>query len=583
MIILITTSPPYVASQLPFLASFSVYSVGQIPVFSSSDFRPALSRSFVGLVGTLLFLVSLALTGCSPRETNVDRGTRDQVLHRGIGSSPGDLDPHLATSVTDYHVLSALFEGLVGEDPRDLSPAPGVAERWDVSPDDLTYTFHLRADARWSNGDPVTATDFLRSWQRVLTPSFAADYANLLYIVQNAEAYHAGRETDFTAVGFAAPDSRTVRITLEYPAPYFLSLLQHWMWFPVHLDSIAALGPTARRGTAWARHGTLISNGPFTLTRWDSGQRLIVEKSPTYWDAVTVRLNAIHFYPIDSVEAEERAFRSGQLHLTDAMPVSKIDTYRENDPHLIRIDPYLGTYFFRFNTARPFLNDPQVRQALTFAVDRTAIVETILRGAQLPAVAYVPPDTGGYTPAHLPPADFDTARARLAAAGYPGGEGAPSVELLFNTSENHRLIAEAVQEMWRRELGLTVTLVNMEFRTTLDARRTGAYQILRSAWIGDYADPASFLDVFRGNSGNNYTSWSSTAYDQLLFAADRTADPARRHALLREAETILLNEAPILPLYHYTQVYLIHPAVRGWRSNLLARHPYKHVWLEPAD
>ena len=548
--------------------------------------NPRKLRRFSGDVlrvisGAAIVLICFCGSSCSSRESNVEKGNREQVLHRGIGPSLADLDPHLATGTTDYIVLSALFEGLVAEDPVDLHPVPGVAERWEVSADGLVYTFYLRANAKWSNGDPVTAADFLGSWQRVLTPSFAADYANLLYVVRGAQAFHQGQLKDFSAVGFSAPDPRVVRITLEQPTPYFLSLLQHWMWYPVHLKSISAIGSPYSRGTAWARPGKLVGNGPFTLQTWESGQRIVVAKSPTYWDADAVKLQAINFYPYESVDAEERAFRAGQLHLTEAMPVAKIDRYRDDEPELLRIDPYLGTYFYRLNTARPFLNDPKIRQALNLAVDRASIVENILQGAQSVAGSLVPPGTGGYTPPSPLHTDFDAARALLVEAGYPGGNGAPTIELLFNSSENHRLIAEAIQEMWRRELGLDVALLNMEFKTTLEARRVGNYQVLRSSWIADYADPSSFLDVWRSSSSNNYTGWSSPAYDKLLFEAERLTDPAARFDRLQRAETLLLGEAPILPIYHYTHVFLIRPSVLGWHPTLLDHHPYKFVSLQP--
>lgn len=533
------------------------------------------------LAGLLLLLgAGGALSGCFNRETNVSAGNRDGILHRGIGPAPAHLDPHLATSLSEYHVIAALFEGLVAPDPTNGNPAPGVAQHWDVSPDGLTHTFRLRANARWSNGDPVTARDFLRSWQRLLTPALGADYAHLLFVVAGAEDYHQGRETDFARVGFSAPDDRTVRISLAHPTPYFLSLLQHWAWFPVHVDSIAAYGSPTDRATAWARPGRLVGNGPFTLTSWSGGQRLIATRASTYWDATTVRLQAIHFHPIDSVEAEERAFRAGQLHLTEALPVTRIDHYREHAPELLRIDPYLGTYFYRINVARPFLNAAAVRRALALALDRQAIVTTLLRGGQTPAWSFVPPGLEGYQPPAAHRTDFAAARAELAAAGYPGGRGAPRIELLFNTSENHRVIAEAIQEMWRRELGLEVSLVNMEFRSTLQARRAGDYQILRSAWIADYPDPASFLDIWRTQSGNNYTGWNSPAYDRLLFEAARTGDTTRRASLLAQAEALLLREAPIIPIYHYTHVYLRRPEVRGWHPHPLDQRAYKHVWLE---
>jgi oligopeptide transport system substrate-binding protein len=513
------------------------------------------------------------------RETNVQRGDRDQVLHRGIGAELPDLDPHLATGTSEYNVLSALLEGLVGEDPIDLHPVPGVAENWEISPDGLVYTFHLRTNARWSDGAPVTATDFIASFRRMLLPAFGARYATMLYPVLNAEAYHLGRLADFRQVGFTALDERTLRITLGYPTPYFLSMLSHPAWLPVPVATIARYGPVDRPGNSWARPGRFVGNGPFVLTTWRRNQVIIVEKSPTYWDAARVRLHAIHFYPIDSLDAEERAFRAGQIHLTEALPPARIDAYRRDQPQLLRIDPYLGTYFYRLNVARPFLNEPRVRRALALAVDREAVVEHILRGGQLPAHAFTPPGMANYTPPPGIATDFAEARRLLGEAGYPGGQGLPPFELLFNTSEGHQLIAEAIQEMWRRELGVEVHLVNQELKSTLDARQTGEYQILRSVWIGDYTDPTSFLGVWTSGSGNNYTGWSSADYDRLLDEAARTADPAARNAVLQRAEILLLKAAPIIPIYYYAHIFLIRPSVHGWHPTLLDHHPYKYVWL----
>jgi oligopeptide transport system substrate-binding protein len=526
-----------------------------------------------------LFAAILAFSGCAKHETPVARGNRDQVLLRGIGPEPASLDPHLATQAADYSVLSALFEGLVAEDPVDLHPVPGVAERWDLSPDGLTYTFHLRANARWSNGDPVTAQDFAASWRRVLTPSLAAENAYLLYIVRGAEAFHRGQSTDFASVGIAAPDALTFVVTLAHPAPYFLSMLNHPVWFPVHVPTIEKNGPAAQRGNPWARPGSLVGNGPFVLREWRAGQRIVVARSPTYWDAAAVRLSEIDFYPF-TVDAEERAFRAGQLHVTDALPPAKIDAYRRDAPRLLRIDPLLGTYFYRLNIARPPLNDVRVRRALSLAVDRQAIVEKILRGDQLPASAFTPPGMAGYTPSAGLATDFAMARRLLAAAGFPGGNGLPPLELLFNSSESHRAIAEAVQETWRRELGVEVRLVNMENNSVLDARRTGSFQILRSSWSADFADPQNFLALWTNNSGNNFTGWTDPAYDALLRQAELAPDPTHRFALLQQAEARLLDAAPVIPIYYYTHVFLLQPSVQGWPPTLLDHHPYKHVWLE---
>jgi oligopeptide transport system substrate-binding protein len=531
------------------------------------------------LLCPLVFFAAI-FSGCSKRETAVQRGNREQVLHRGIGEDVSTLDPHLATQANDYTVISALLEGLVSEDPVDLHPVPGVAESWDVSADDLVYTFHLRADARWSDGAPVTARDFIDSFQRILTPSLGADNASLLYVVRGARAFNEGRLTDFTQVGFAAPDPSTLRITLAQPTPQFLSLLNQQAWFPVPRRVIEKSGPFTQRGNPWAQAGRFVGNGPFVLKEWRPGQEIVVVKSPTYWDAARVRLNEIHFHAIDSLDAEERAFRAGQLHVTEALPPARIDAWRRDAPQMLRIDPLLGTYFYRLNTTRPFLNDKKIRRALALAIDRTAIVKKILRGGQVSAGTLTPPGIAGYTPPSGLRTDFAEARQLLATAGHPGGQGLPTFELLFNSSETHQLIAEAVREMWRRELGVNVRLVNEEVKSTLDARRTGDFQILRSVWIADYADPASFLDIFRRDSGNNFTSWLNPGYDRLLDEAARTPDPAARNTLFHNAETLLLDDAPIIPVYFYTHVFLIQPSVKGWYPTLLDHHPYKYVSLD---
>ena len=576
---------------------------------------------------------ALCLASCARRETPVERGNREQILLRGVGPEITTLDPHLATGAAEYNILSALLEGLVTENPVTLAPEPGVAESWRVSPDGLVYTFMLRADARWSNGEPVTAADFVASFKRILTASLGANDAPHLYIIQNAEAYHKGRLADFSKVGVAAADSRTLRVTLEHPCATFLAMLNQTAFMPVYLPAIEKNGAADSRANDWARPGKFVGNGPFTLATWRLGQKITVAKSKTYWDAANVRLNGIEFFSIESRDAEERAFRAGQLHLTESLAPSKIDAYRRDAPQLLRIDPYLGTEFYRINTARPFLNDARVRRALSLAIDRGIIVEKILRGGQQPATSFTPPGIDGYAPpdesgsesgSGVPPlsektlsekaarrrfhpapvgasqatpesgfagvptsrtisgvaSDAPTARKLLAEAGYPDGKGAPPVELLFNTSESHRAVAEAVQEMWRRELGLRVTLLNQENKTLQTARETGDYQLLRSVWIADYADPLSFLEIWTASSGNNYTGWSDATYDQLLYQAARAPDRDARDALLRKAETLLLQQAPFIPIYHYTHVFLIQPSVQGWHPTLLDHHSYKSVWLK---
>ncbi|CAN5510768.1 ABC transporter substrate-binding protein [soil metagenome] len=541
--------------------------------------RPERRDNAIG-AAVAISVALLALASCHKPETNVEKGNRLQILHRGNGQEVQDLDPHLANSIGEFNILSALLEGLVGEDPQDLHPVPGVAEKWDVSEDGRTYTFHLRQDAKWSNGDPVTAHDFVQSYRRILSPALAADNAYMLYAVENAEAFHKSRLSDFAQVGFRAPDDHTLIIQLTSPTPYFLSLLSGYSWFPVHIPTVEKYGPAFERGSRWTRPGRFVGNGPFTLEAWRLNVDVRVKKNPLYWDAQTVTLNGIVFHTIDSLNVEERAFRAGQIHLTDAIPINRIDRYRREQPDLLRIDPYLGTYFYRVNITRPPLTNPLVRRALAMAIDRQSIVENVTRGAQLPANAFTPPNTGGYTPTASLAYNIDEAHRMLAEAGFPEGRGLPPVEILFDTSENHRTIAEAIQQMWRRNLNVNATLVNQEQKVYFNSRRQMEYQVIRSSWIGDYNDPNSFLNLWVSGAGNNMTGWSNPDYDRLIAAAGATADQAARFAAFQQAEGILLREAPVIPIYFYTHCFLLRPNVKGWYPTILDHHPYKHVRLE---
>lgn len=529
----------------------------------------------------MILLAALLLTACTPPPTRISYGDREQVLFRGNGAEPQDIDPQIVSGVPEDHIIVALFEGLVSEDPKDLHPVPGVAERWEVSPDGKTYTFHLRSTAKWSNGERVTARDFIRSYQRILMPSLAAEYAYMLFAVVNAEDYNRGALTDFSRVGFEAPDDATLRVRLRGPTPYFLGLLNHYSWFPVPVSVIERCGPIDQRGNRWTRPENFVGNGPFVLHRWRINDVLAVRKSPTYWDADQVRLKEIRFYPIESLDTEERAFRAGQLHVTYESPLSKIDSYRRDRPDLIRVDPYLGTYIYRLNVTRPPLNDKRVRRALAMAVDRVAIATRIRRSGETPAYSFTPPNTAGYTSRAQLPYDVEQARRLLAEAGYPDGRGFPTLNVMFNTLESHRAVAEAIQQMWKRDLHIDVDLENQEWKVYIDNQRTLNYQVGRYAWIGDYVDPNSFLDMFLSNSGNNQTGWTNRAYDRLLAEAGQCGDPRQRYELFQQAEAILLDDAPMIPVYHYSHAFLIRPSLQGWYPTLLDHHPYKYLSLDP--
>lgn len=547
-----------------------------IPASSSTSPGPRRRRF---LAFTFLLVACGLLAACGKREASSPAAQRDGFLHVSVGSEPTDLDPHIVTSLSEARILPALFEALVNFDPQTLAPTPGLAERWDVSADGLTYTFHLR-DARWSNGDPIVAQDVIDSWRRMLTPTLAADYAYFFYLIRGAEDYHKGRTSDVASVGLAAPEARTLVVHLAHPAPYFFQILLNSPWRPVHVRSIARVGPAYQRGTRWTLPAHIVTSGPFRLREWTPHQRIVVDKSPDYYDRDRIKLPGIVFYPTDSIDAEERAFRSGQLHATYSVSLSKLASYRRDNPGSLRIDDYVNTYLFRFNTLRAPLNDARLRRALSLAIDRESIAAHVLKGGQKPASTFTPPNLPGYTPPARPARDLATARRLLAEAGYPGGKDLPLLEVLYNNSEINRNVAEAIQEMWRRDLGVSANLVNQEYKVVFANRRTGNYQILLGDWVADYLDPTTFLDLWRSDSGNNHTGWGDPAYDALMQRATRTVDPAARAALLAQAETLLLDAAPIAPIYFNTHAYLLSPAVKGWHPSPMDHIDYRHVSLE---
>ena len=512
------------------------------------------------------------LPGCS--------GTVLPALRVGNGTEPEELDPHIIKGIPEHRIVSTLFEGLVDVDPSDLHAIPATAETWDISPDGKEYTFHLRTTACWSNGDPVTAHDFVYAWQRILSPGLGSEYAYMLYCLKNAKAYNEGTLKDFGAVGATAIDAQTLHVTLENPTPYFLSMQVHFTWYPVHRPTIERFGSMDTRNTKWTRPGNLVGNGAFVLKRWIPNNLIEVVKNDRYWNAAQVRLPRILFYPTDNLLTEERSFRTGQLDLTENVPMTKVPVYRREHPELICIDPYLGTYFYRFNTSVPPLNDVRVRRALALALDRTALTRDVLTGGQIPAGEFTPPNTAGYSALTSISYDVPEAQKLLAEAGYPDGTGFPAIEILYNTSESHKLIAEAIQQMWKKTLHIEVRLVNQDWKVYLASQKNMDFQIARASWIGDYVDPINFLECFVTGGGNNRTGWSSPEFDAQINTARRCNDPQQRVKALQEAERILLDAAPILPIYHYTRVYLKSPRILNWHANLLGYIPFKDLALK---
>jgi len=514
--------------------------------------------------------------------SRVEQGNRDGVLHYGNGIEPEGLDPHIVTGESENKIVSALFEGLVTKNPETLEAEPGVAESWEISEDGTVYTFHLREDSLWSNGDTVTAEDFVWSWMRLLTPELGAQYNYNLFPVENAERYANGEIKDFNLVGVKALDDFTLQVQLNSPTPYFLQLLDHYSTFPVHRPTIEQFGTISDQLSPWARVGNLVGNGPFTLTEWQINSHLRVEKNPDYWDADKVRLNAVVFYPTENLVTEDRMYRDGQLHRTKEILLDRIAGYRAERPEEVTIEPWLGSYFYMFNTTKAPFDDVRVRKALAMAIDRELLVESILADIFQPSYSLTPPDTLGYFPPKTFSYDPEGARQLLAEAGYPGGEGFPAFDVLYNTHEDHRRLAVALQQMWASELNVPAQLVNQEWKVYLENQDNMNYDVSRRGWIGDYVDPNTFLDMYVTDGGNNKTGFSSARYDEIILReAPRTLDRDARYELYKEAETILMESMAILPIYTYSTKHLMHPSLHGMPSNIMDYVNLKYVWLEP--
>lgn len=532
-----------------------------------------------------LLLVALLLAACSGGERRVDSGTRDGVLHWGNASEPHSLDPHIASGVTEQKILSTLFEGLVGKHPESLAPIPAGASDWQVSADGLRYRFHLRANARWSDGTPVTAEDYRWAWSRALQPELGNPFATMMFAIAGAEAYWRGQLASFELVGVRVIDPLTLEVVLNHPMPVFLQLLDMPTFYPLKRASVEQFGSATARASRWTYPGNMVSNGPFMLHQWQINRRVVVAKNPHYWEPGAPRLNQIIFYPTENTTTEERMFRAGQLHYTYELPANKLPFYQRERPEQLRLAPYLGSYFYRFNTRRPELADPRVRRALARAVDRVQLTERVLQAGQLPAYAITPPNTAGYYPPAGAEAalSFDPAAAQalLSEAGYPNGAGLPPIEILYNTKDEHRKVAVAIQQMWKQHLNVDATLRNQEWKVYLDSEQRGDFQITRASWIGDYLDAQNFLEIWLCDSPNNRTGWCDPGFDQLMLETlPQAHSEAARHRLLGLAEQRLLDGLPLLPIYTYTSKHLVHPDLKGYTTNLLNQPLFKQLWLQ---
>lgn len=495
-----------------------------------------------------------------------------QVVRYNLGADPKTLDPGLNDSVEGATVDVNSFEGLTSIDSNE-KVIPGVAEKWDVSSDGLKYTFHLRKDAKWSDGKAVTAKDFEYAWKRALDPAVASPYSYQLYYVKGAEDYNTKKGTK-DAVGVKAIDDNTLEVTLVAPTPYIMALFAFPTYFPLRQDVVDA------HPNDWAtKADTFISNGPFKFKDWKPKDKLTFVKNDNYWNKSKIKLDTIEYGLMDQETSYMSAFTSGQLDFIESPPSEQIPTLLSNGT--AKIYPYLGTYYYSYNVSADaakinpadakVLSDPKVRQAISLAIDRKTIVENVTKGGQKPATSFVPAgikDADGKDfkkkDYYKPTADVEAAKKLLADAGYADGKGFPTLEIMYNSGQGHQDIATAVQDMLKKNLGINVTLRNVERKVQLDETTNHKYPAMaRNGWIADYADPMTFLDMWTSQSGNNVAGYSNKNYDTLITQAKTEADPAKRMGLLHQAEDILMQDAPIIPIYEYTNVVCLKDYVKG--------------------
>ncbi|MBX7220573.1 MAG: peptide ABC transporter substrate-binding protein [Blastocatellia bacterium] len=495
-------------------------------------------------------------------------------------SEPHSLDPHKIQGVPDMNVTRELFEGLTVAAPKTLEPVPAGAASWESQQAGQVWIFHLRPTARWTDGQPVTAGDYVYAWQRALNPETGSLYGILLGDVRNAEKFSTeidettGKSKhDASILGVTAVDDLTLRVELERPAPYFLQLTSHSVFAPVPRKAIEAFGP------AWTRPEHIVSNGPFKLISHRINDEIVLSPNPGYWDAGSVKLKEVRFLPVKG-ETAINLYKAGEVGvmMSGMIPRAFMSALKT------KADFYSGanfsTYFYSFNTRKAPFDKPEVRQALSLAVNKQEITDKLLAGGQIPARTFVPPGVVGYQSPSGAEFNPQTAQKLLAQAGFPQGKGFPRCTLLFVTDDTSRQIAETVQRMWQENLGITIELQNEEWNTLGTRIGAGEFDLCQELWVGDYVDPKTFLDLMQSKNSSNHAGMNDPVYDSLLDQANRAETPAQRLHLLTEAETYLLERAPVLPLYHPPVSYLKKPYVQGFELNTGDFHQLKFVSIK---
>lgn len=516
--------------------------------------------------------VCVLLFGCVHREPPADLTIINNV-------EPESLDPAIITGQADGRVVAGLFAGLTRLNPQTARPVPDLAERWEISPDGLTYTFHLRTNLVWSTGEPIRADDLVYSWIRVLNPATGCDYAGQLFYLKNGEDFNAGKIKDPSRVGVHAVDPFTVRIELEHPTAFFLDLCAFQTLLVVPRQTIEKFGDR------WLMARPLPSSGPYELEAWRLNDKIRLKKNPRYWDATNTQSEIIDLLPVGSPNAALNLYTHGQADIVwdkDLVPTDLVDLLlKRPDFHTFG---YLGTYFIRFNVTKKPFDDPRIRRALALAIDRDRIVKKITRAGEQPAFHLVPDGTANYSAGEGTSYNPDLARKLLSEAGYPGGKGFPHFEYMFNAAAGgsakiHENIAIELQQMWRDELGVQMGLRQLEWKVYLSAQSQLDFEASRSSWIGDYNDPQTFLGMFTSTDGNNRTGWKNTRYDELIKQANNEPDLIKRAKFFQQAETLLVkDEVPIIPLFFYVGInYFDTNKIQGVYENILDVHPLQAI------
>jgi oligopeptide transport system substrate-binding protein len=533
-------------------------------------------------VAAALWICLCLLGACERSETGYYGTTKplhgpDEVW-TNVGAEPEYIDPGKCADAPGGMLITNLFAGLTQAHPKTLQPMPDIAYGWDASQDGLTYTFYLR-DAVWSDGVALTAHDFEYAWKRVLARETASRYAMFLYPLKNAEAFNQGRVAS-SEVGVRAVDDHTLEVTLEDPLPYFLELTTFYTLMPVPRHVIERLEREGRNPDLWTRVENIVSNGPFRLAEWKFRQHMILEKNARYWDAEHVRLRRVRLLMVESSNTGLNLYEAGEIdHIGQAtLPAEFLDHLSKRADFIS--GPSLTTYFYWINTKQKPLDDVRVRQALSLAVDRESLVKYVTRGGQIASADLVPDGVAGYRGLGRPLFDPARARALLAEAGYGPGHPVPTITLRYNTQEQHKQIAEAVQQMWKTHLSVDVQIENQEWKVYLKTLQATEFQLARMGWIGDYADPNTFLELLITGNGNNHSNWSNPEYDALLRRANRTQARVQRLAMLRQVEALGMEQVPLLPLYTYTRSELVKPYLMGHFNNFQSRLLMKHWWID---